>query len=25
VANGQGGGCRAALILPLHTERIGSA
>jgi two-component system sensor histidine kinase CreC len=25
VANGEGGGCRAALLLPLHTERITSA
>lgn len=25
VANGEGGGCRAALLLPLHTERIVSA
>lgn len=25
VVNGEGGGCRAALSLPLHTERIGSA
>lgn len=25
VANGEGGGCRATLLLPLHTERITSA
>ncbi len=25
VANGEGGGCRATLLLPLHTERIGNA
>lgn len=25
VANGEGGGCRATLLLPLHTERINNA
>ena len=25
VVNGEGGGCRATLLLPLHTERIGNA